>query len=125
MNFEFIKRIPGMPDQFFRSKPVPPEPTKKAGKVVKKQAAAKDLPKKDLKKVPETRKPSKKNEEESESEATENDDDDEEQEEEEEEDGYIPNTTGLKQDSGMNFDWQGMYGDIQKKAEEQQKLKEE
>ena len=42
MNFEFIKRIPGMPDQFFRSKPVPPEPPKRAGKVVKKQATAKD-----------------------------------------------------------------------------------
>jgi len=25
----------------------------------------------------------------------------------------------------MNFDWKGMYADIQKKAEEQQKLKEE
>jgi hypothetical protein len=25
----------------------------------------------------------------------------------------------------MNFDWQSMYSDIQKKAEEQQKLKEE
>jgi len=24
----------------------------------------------------------------------------------------------------MNFDWQSMYGDIQKKAEEQQRLKE-
>jgi len=41
MNFEFIKRIPGMPDQIFRSKPAP-EPTKKAGKIVKKSAPAKD-----------------------------------------------------------------------------------
>ena len=118
MNFEFIKRIPGIPDQIFRSKPAP-EPPKKAGKIVKKKSAAKDetKAKRELKKVPETRKPSKKNEDESESESSSNDDD-EEQEDEEEDDGYIPNSKGLKQDSGMNFDWQGMYADIQKKAEE-------
>jgi len=68
MNFEFIKRIPGMPDQIFRSKPVA-KPAKEADKIVKNKSA-KDTAKakkKGHKNVPDAKKSSKKIEEDSES----------------------------------------------------------